>query len=185
MTLTHEEIERYRPISSDVRVQARLLTIIGVARTKVISTKMPIAAGRLKLTSSAIMPVRIFGSPNFGFRAAIVLGVSLAIAPTPVFAEIQVGGSPEAVTIEVRDASVEEVLATLSRRFGMDYHSSIDLDKRLDGTYVGPLSQVVTRILEGYNFFLQRKCRYHSSWNVPAPRRDPAAGATARAGQVG
>jgi hypothetical protein len=72
-----------------------------------------------------------------------------------VLAEIQVSGSPEAVTIEARDASVEEVLATLSRTFDMDYHSSIDLDKRLDGTYVGPLSQVVTRILEGYNFVLR------------------------------
>jgi hypothetical protein len=101
------------------------------------------------------MPVRISGSPNLGFRAAIVLGVALAIAPTPVLAEIQVSGSPEAVTIEARDASVEEVLATLSRTFDMDYHSSIDLDKRLDGTYVGPLSRVVTRILEGYNFFLK------------------------------
>jgi hypothetical protein len=77
------------------------------------------------------MPVRISGSPNLGFRGAIVLGVALAIAPTPVLAEIQVGGSPEAVTIEARDASVEEVLATLSRAFDMDYHSSIDLDKRL------------------------------------------------------
>ena len=43
----------------------------------------------------------------------------------------------------------------MSRTFDMDYQSSIDLDKRLYGMYVGPLSRVVTRILQGYNFFLK------------------------------
>jgi hypothetical protein len=76
-------------------------------------------------------------------------------APAPVLAEIQVSGSADAITIEARDTSVEDILAALSRAFDMDYRSSIDLDKRLYGTYVGPLSQVVTRILQGYNFVLK------------------------------
>jgi hypothetical protein len=75
--------------------------------------------------------------------------------PTPVRAEIQVSGSVDAITIEARDTSVDDILAALSRAFDMDYRSSIDLDKRLYGTYVGPLSQVVTRILQGYNFVLK------------------------------
>jgi len=69
--------------------------------------------------------------------------------------KVQVRGSPEAVTIEARDTSVEDVLDALSRAFDMDYQSSIDLDKPLYGTYVGPLSQVLTRILQGYNFVLK------------------------------
>jgi hypothetical protein len=82
-------------------------------------------------------------------------GTALANAPTPGLAEIQVRGSPEAVTIEARDTSVEDVLAALSRAFDIDYQSSIDLDKPLYGTYVGPLSRVLTRILQGYNFVLK------------------------------
>jgi hypothetical protein len=83
-------------------------------------------------------------------------GQSGTPAPVPpVLAEIQVSGSPDAITIEARDTSVENILAALSRAFDMDYRSSIDLDKRLSGTYVGPLSQVVTRILQGYNFVLK------------------------------
>jgi hypothetical protein len=82
-------------------------------------------------------------------------GTALANAPTPGLAEVQVRGSPEAVTIEARDTSVEDVLAALSRAFDMDYQSSIDLDKPLYGTYVGPLSRVLTRILQGYNFVLK------------------------------
>jgi hypothetical protein len=110
--------------------------------------------GEIKLTSSAITPVRISGSPNFGFRAAIVFSAVLALL-TPALAEIQIRGNPEALTVEAHDTSVEEVLAALSRTFGIDYDSSIDLSKRLYGTYVGPLSRVVTRILEGYSFVLK------------------------------
>jgi hypothetical protein len=99
-------------------------------------------------------PIRI-DSPDHGMRIAILLGAALAIAPTSALAEVQVHGSSEAVTIQTHDISVEEVLAALSRTFDMDYQSAIDLDKRLNGTYVGPLSRVVTRILQGYNFVLK------------------------------
>ncbi len=107
------------------------------------------------MTSSAIVRVRAIRFPNRGFWAAVVLGVAVTIAPAPVLAEIQVRGSPEAVTIEARDTSVEEILAALSRAFDIDYQSSVDLDKPLYGTYVGPLSRVLTRILQGYNFVLK------------------------------
>jgi hypothetical protein len=100
------------------------------------------------------MPVRISGSPNFGLRAAIVFSVVLALL-TPALAEIQIRGNPEAVTIAAHDTSVEEVFAALNRTFGLHYELSVNLDKRLSGTYVGPLSRVVTRILEGYSFVLK------------------------------
>jgi hypothetical protein len=59
------------------------------------------------------------GSRNFGIRAVIMFGSALAIAPTPVRAEVQVRGSPEAVRIEAQNVSVEEILAALSRAFDM------------------------------------------------------------------
>src|SRR5258706_12247157 len=107
------------------------------------------------MTSLATTPGRTLGSPNFGMRAAILLGATLAIAPTSVLAEMQVRGTPEAVRIEARDAPVEEILAALSRAFGMHYQLSDHLDKRVSGTFVGPLPRVVTRILDGYNFILK------------------------------
>jgi hypothetical protein len=105
------------------------------------------------LTSLATDVARTIGS--LGMRAAILLGTALAIAPTPGFAEMQVRGSPEAVRIEARDAPVEEILAALSRAFGMHYQLSTNLDKRVSGTYVGSLRRVLTRILDGYNFVLK------------------------------
>lgn len=107
------------------------------------------------MTSLAITPVRTIGSPHFGVSAAILLGAAVAIATTPAFAEMRVRGSPQAVIIETRDTPVEEVLAALSRTFNLHYQSSVNLDKRLSRTYAGPLSRVLPRILDGYNFVLK------------------------------
>ena len=107
------------------------------------------------MTSLATAPGRTLGSPNFGMRAAILLGAALVIAPTSVLAEMQVRGSREAVRIEARDTPVEEILAALGRAFGMHYQLLAVVDKRVSGTYVGPLPRVLARILDGYNFILK------------------------------
>jgi hypothetical protein len=107
------------------------------------------------MTNLAITPGRTSCSPHFRMRAAILLGAALAIASTPVLAEMQVRGSPEAVRIEARDTPVEEILAALSRSFGIHYQLLAHLDKRVSGTFVGPLPRVLTRILVGYNFILK------------------------------
>jgi hypothetical protein len=107
------------------------------------------------VTSFAIVPVRIIRSPNFGILAAILVGGALATATTPTRAEMRVRGSPEAVRIEARDSSVAEILSALSSAFNMHYQSSANLDKRLSGTYAGPLSRVLARILDGYNFVVK------------------------------
>jgi hypothetical protein len=87
------------------------------------------------------------------FSAAIALGV-LASAPTSVLAEVVVRGGPKAVSIEAQNASVEEILVTLSNAFDVHYRSSTDLRKRLTGTYKGSLQKVVTQVLNGYDFFV-------------------------------
>jgi hypothetical protein len=46
-------------------------------------------------------------------------------------------------------------LSALSSAFNMHYQSSANLDKRLSGTYAGPLARVLARILDGYNFILK------------------------------
>jgi hypothetical protein len=107
------------------------------------------------LTSFAIVPVRTIRPSNFGACAAVLLAAAFAIATTPALAELRVRGSAEAVRIEARDSSLEEILAALNRTFNMHYQSSANLDKRLSGTYSGPLSRVLARILGGYNFVLK------------------------------
>jgi hypothetical protein len=90
-----------------------------------------------------------------GTQTAIVLSVMLAFAPASVLAETQVRGSLEAVTVNVQNSSIAEILAALNNRFGVRYRSSANLERRVSGTYTGSLQQVVARVLAGYNFFVK------------------------------
>ena len=94
-------------------------------------------------------------SPSFSAWAAIVLGVGLAVAPTLTFGETRVRGNPNAVSVEVKDASVKEILVALTNTFDVHFRSSANLEKKLTGTYEGTLQQVVTHVLSGYNFVVK------------------------------
>src|SRR5438105_1744348 len=63
-------------------------------------------------------------------------------------------GTPEFVRIEAENASIEDVLHALSDAYGLTYRSNIPLGKQVTGTYDGPLSKVLTRVLSGSNFVL-------------------------------
>jgi hypothetical protein len=108
------------------------------------------------LPTRGTVPIRTLGWPHYGIRIAVLLGAALIVAPAPVLAETQVSGTPKAVRIEARDAPLEEILAALNRAFGVHYQLSVNLDKRLTGTYEGFLPQVLARILNGYRFGLYK-----------------------------
>jgi hypothetical protein len=93
------------------------------------------------------------GSPN-AVSAAIALGVVLAAAPHAALADAQVRGSREAVTVEAKNTSVEEVLKALSA-LDVHYHSSVNLQTRLTGNYEGSLQRVIKRVLDGYSYFVK------------------------------
>jgi hypothetical protein len=95
------------------------------------------------------------GSPSARAPAGIALGIVLTIAPTFAFAETRVHGSPEAVVVEIQDATVEEILLALSDAFKFQFRSTANLNKRLNGTYQGTLQQAVSHILKGYDFVIK------------------------------
>jgi len=77
------------------------------------------------------------------------------LLPAPAQAEARVAGTPDAVQIEASDATVEEVLAALSEAFDLHYQTSADLHRPVSGSYAGPLRQVVSRLLKGYDFVME------------------------------
>jgi hypothetical protein len=84
---------------------------------------------------------------------AILLALLLQVHPAG--AEVRVAGQPDAVSVEARDAAVEEVLAALGERFGLQHRSAAPLARRISGTYKGSLSRVLRRVLDGYDFVLK------------------------------
>jgi len=131
------------------------------------------------LTRSTLIasPIR-YSSPTLTSRAAIMLGVALAAAPTAALADAQVRGSPEAVTIEARNTSVEEILKALSGTFDVHYRSSANLQMPVSGNYEGSLQRVMKRILDGYSYFLKTGDGRIDVTVLDAPRTAPSSGAS-------
>jgi hypothetical protein len=95
------------------------------------------------------------GLTLFGARIVIMLGVVSALAPTSALAELQVGGSPEAVNIDAQNSSIKDILDALGKTFDVHFQSSANLEKQITGTYQGSLPRVLMRVLEGYNVILK------------------------------
>jgi hypothetical protein len=52
---------------------------------------------------------------------------------------------------------LSEVLVSLSQAFGIRYETMVNLDTAVDGTYRGPLGDVLARILNGYNYVVSTR----------------------------
>jgi hypothetical protein len=67
-----------------------------------------------------------------------------------------VHGEPAIVKLELRATPVSEALTKLYSTYNVSYRSSIELSETLDGTYKGSLRQVISRLLDGYDFIIAR-----------------------------
>jgi hypothetical protein len=70
-------------------------------------------------------------------------------------AEVKIEGRPDAVHIEVHDASLHEVLAALREQFNLRYRTVDALEDPITGVFDGPLRRVVARLLSGHNYAMQ------------------------------
>ena len=89
--------------------------------------------------------------------AALSIAALLITAPLghAIGADVRVQGSADAVRVEARDATGTEILAALASRFALSYHGSTD--SRFNGTFKGPLREVVKRVLDGYNYVINTR----------------------------
>jgi hypothetical protein len=62
--------------------------------------------------------------------------------------------SPAAIRLQACRTTVAAVLSALSD-YGISYRSSIALNEARNGTYAGSLAQVITRVLDGYNYVIK------------------------------
>ncbi len=95
-----------------------------------------------------MMKARAFVSP--------VVALILTLGPVaPSSAEVQVDGEPQAVHLEARDASLQEVLTALHDRFNLRYRSTEALQAQTTGVFDGPLLRVAARLLDGYDYAMK------------------------------
>ena len=85
--------------------------------------------------------------------AATVLTCGLA---TAACAEVQVEGNLAALRVTSSGDTLSDVLAAFGASLPVSYRSSVPLDAEISGDYSGSLSQVVGRLLDGYNYLIKR-----------------------------
>ena len=69
-------------------------------------------------------------------------------------AEVNISGTPGAVRVEARQASIDEVLRALQTSFKLQYSASGAIGGMISGTYSGSLPSVIARILDGHNYVM-------------------------------
>jgi hypothetical protein len=88
------------------------------------------------------------------FAATILLALLGAGVSTVVQAEVRVEGTLAAVRITTNHNTIPDVLGALEAAFNVRYRTSVALDRTTSGTYLGSFGQVISRLLDGYNYVI-------------------------------
>ena len=73
----------------------------------------------------------------------------------PAHAEVHVAGNPAAVRITTSQDAIADVLSALGTTFNIRYRAAVPLDAAADPTYSGSFRQVVSRLLDRYNYVMK------------------------------
>jgi hypothetical protein len=88
-----------------------------------------------------------------------LLGTVMALAcclGTSVSAEVRVAGDLSALRVSASGDTLSEVLSTFGTLFPVRYRTSLPLTGTINGAYSGSFSQVVSRLLDGYNYVIKK-----------------------------
>jgi|SRR6266446_456655 hypothetical protein len=90
-------------------------------------------------------------------RHAIGLAMALTCGlATIACAEVHVEGSPTAVRVTTGEDAIADVLSAFAATFNVQYRTAIPLDAAANKTYSGSFGQVISRLLDGYNYVIKK-----------------------------
>lgn len=72
------------------------------------------------------------------------------------FAEVKVVGPAEALRVTAREHKLSDVLSSVASHLGGKYRTAIELEALTSGTYSGSLGQVMSRLLDRYNYVIKQ-----------------------------
>jgi len=89
-----------------------------------------------------------------GILATLLLSISAAGAPTIAAAEVHVEGTVAAVRVTTNKDAIPDVLSAFGAAFNVRYRTVVPLDGNASSAYSGSLVQVISRLLDGYNYVI-------------------------------
>jgi hypothetical protein len=90
-----------------------------------------------------------------GIHAALWLGALVAGVSTASRAEINVEGTATAMRVTTSQDRMSDMLSALGAAFNVRYRTAVGLDDVVSGTYSGSLRQVLSRLLDDYNYVIR------------------------------
>jgi hypothetical protein len=87
---------------------------------------------------------------SIGLAAALACGFATSAA-----GEVRIDGTTALRVTTARD-SIAAVLAALGASHNLRYRAAVPLDAAANAVYSGSLGEVLTRLLDGYNFVVRR-----------------------------
>jgi hypothetical protein len=89
-----------------------------------------------------------------GCFCALATALSCGLA-TIGCAEVRIEGSPEAIHVTTDHDAIADVLSAVASNFNVKYRTAIPLDAAAATTYAGSLRQVISRLLDGYDYVIK------------------------------
>ena len=83
--------------------------------------------------------------------AALACGLAMSAS-----AEVQVDGNLNAMRVTASKDALSDVLSAFGAQLPVKYRSSVPLNTEISGAYSGSFSQVVARLLDGYDYVIKR-----------------------------
>src|ERR1700709_2099098 len=76
---------------------------------------------------------------------------------TTVSAEVRIAGDLNALRVSASGDTLSEVLSAFGTLFPVKYRTSLPLSAEINGAWSGSFSQVVSRLLDGYNYVIKKE----------------------------
>jgi hypothetical protein len=84
--------------------------------------------------------------------SAVALALAASVGILPARADVEITGSGDLMQVEAQDSSIADVLDALGATFDPSARKSGLLDRPVSRTFYGSASQVISRLLEGYDY---------------------------------
>jgi hypothetical protein len=129
--------------------------LLAVARVCVSGSGNKMTGYRDSVIIALLAALFAIASPTVGSRAQSGPDDALA-AGSIAGSSVRVTGNAASLKIDVRHATVEQVLSALGG-VNVRYRSSETLDEAVDGIFAGSDRQVLARVLDGYNYAIKQE----------------------------
>jgi hypothetical protein len=166
ISLLHSGDDLGRGAESRWRLARRVAKVLDtMSDKKVITTVLALGIARSTLLADGWEPARaqqLSADQVSNIALAVPLQAegdnsAVARASDTLADSLRVQGNVEAVQLDVRHKTIGYVLSALAADFNVAYQSSSALNEELNGRYAGSLGQVLSRVLDGYDYVIKRE----------------------------